>query len=1008
MRILFPFFLLKISFVKKSITFEYLKIMKIRYIIGIQFFLTIGLNFLLPAQTPVAIDSFNLYYDQKDYAKALEFWEHFEEGCKDFELLKNAGNCYLKASNYEQAFNFYDSAEKYNSGDIFRNKFILMTNRAITFYSLKNYPKTKTALSEAELFHKIHGPFELAGYHLCLGQYYNDIQESDSAEKYVLLALNGYLQRYESNSHHLLNVYSYLSTLYYYKFEYQISILFGEKGLDLIDGFTKNYHFRFLFNYKLACNYYSLKDWENAIYYFQKALENITSFDISYKSFIESALVYCYSKIDQDFSDSLFIFSSARSGCLDTVAYSYHLICYGKYLANQKKQYMNARNQYQRAFNLLEKKNGLYHEAIKDIYQILGTSSDFLLQYDSALHFYQRSIYCKYPEIDTSNYSSNPSHPHSDRWLLDLVGRKIRSLGKNRQQTLTEDSAMIINLHILANSEYYTRCLEDLMHDKTFLSDQMHVLREDIREYMLIGLDACYDLYTATGNSYYFDKGLSFSETGKYLLVKSMMDSKADKQRLPDNIAKTDADLYNRINNLHMQSSRLKASESKKNTRQIDSLGKSLFSLILQKDSLRNVILTQFPDFHKHETFHLSLDEIQNQLSPRQVLIEYFMQDTVLHAFYISATRIKWVRHEDHGEIRSAINDVVGFCNPIEKNPIEKNEYIIQAKFLFDQLLEAALNLNASANKIVIIPDGDLTSLPFEALLTEVADKNISYRYLPYVFRRFTIGYFHALRFVIPDNRNKRSETNTLLAIAPAFVQDSTAQFKWDGITIEEAGRETEYLLDLIGGEMLSGNKATKDNFISHSMGKDILHFATHGEVDPDNPFDSRLLLAPDSAFHEPQALYASEICCMNLDARLAVLSSCNTGRGKMLNGEGMISLAWAFQYAGCASVAMSLYPLDDGSARMIMTSFYINLKSGLPKDEALRQARMDFVENAVGIKTHPKYWAGIILTGDQSALFTGNMSMGMVFIALAVVVGLVVLIVMMRSRTRRKTRLKS
>jgi CHAT domain-containing protein len=121
----------------------------------------------------------------------------------------------------------------------------------------------------------------------------------------------------------------------------------------------------------------------------------------------------------------------------------------------------------------------------------------------------------------------------------------------------------------------------------------------------------------------------------------------------------------------------------------------------------------------------------------------------------------------------------------------------------------------------------------------------------------------------------------------------------------------------------------------------------------------------------EDGLLNTYEIYSMKLNCRMSVLSSCNSGSGKLQRGEGVISLARGFIYAGCPSIIMTLWTVEDKSGVDLMTSFYENLKTGQNKTEALRQAKLDFLENADPLKAHPYFWAGYVVIGDDTPLFT-------------------------------------
>ncbi|MEL6988581.1 MAG: CHAT domain-containing protein, partial [Bacteroidota bacterium] len=113
-----------------------------------------------------------------------------------------------------------------------------------------------------------------------------------------------------------------------------------------------------------------------------------------------------------------------------------------------------------------------------------------------------------------------------------------------------------------------------------------------------------------------------------------------------------------------------------------------------------------------------------------------------------------------------------------------------------------------------------------------------------------------------------------------------------------------------------------------------------------------------------------NELCNMNLNAQLAVLSACNTGSGSYKKGEGNMSLSRAFNYAGVPTTVHSLWKVPDEATSSIMLKFYEGLKNGLRKDEALKNAKSSYLENnVIPERAHPYYWAGFVLNGNESPI---------------------------------------
>jgi CHAT domain-containing protein len=146
-----------------------------------------------------------------------------------------------------------------------------------------------------------------------------------------------------------------------------------------------------------------------------------------------------------------------------------------------------------------------------------------------------------------------------------------------------------------------------------------------------------------------------------------------------------------------------------------------------------------------------------------------------------------------------------------------------------------------------------------------------------------------------------------------------------------------------------------------------VLHFATHGILDDESPLYSRLLFSRPTSAAEDGVLEAHEIMRLNLDADLAVLSACETGRGHVGAGEGLIGISWAFFVAGCPTTVVSQWKVNSASTTELMIEFHRALRSVSPKTrtraEALRRAAMKVRSNPA--YRHPFYWAAFVLVGD-------------------------------------------
>jgi CHAT domain-containing protein len=186
---------------------------------------------------------------------------------------------------------------------------------------------------------------------------------------------------------------------------------------------------------------------------------------------------------------------------------------------------------------------------------------------------------------------------------------------------------------------------------------------------------------------------------------------------------------------------------------------------------------------------------------------------------------------------------------------------------------------------------------------------------------------------------------------------------------------EVHSINKIIGGQVFIDENATEHNFKQNAGKYDILHLAMHTIVDTDDPMYTKMVFTQTNDSVEDNFLNTYELYNMNLSARMAVLSSCNTGKGRLQKGEGVISLARGFMYAGCPSVTMSLWEVEDKSGSILMKYYYEFLKKGESKAEALQSAKLKFLDGADPLKSHPYFWSGFVVIGNHDSLFRNNLS---------------------------------
>ncbi len=299
--------------------------------------------------------------------------------------------------------------------------------------------------------------------------------------------------------------------------------------------------------------------------------------------------------------------------------------------------------------------------------------------------------------------------------------------------------------------------------------------------------------------------------------------------------------------------------------------------------------------------------------------------------------------------------------------------------------------LGNDIQEIVVIPDRELYFVPFDALKDE-ADQ--------YLVANYTIYTENSLFLMsIPGQKVKKGIP--LLALAPfatsregADMQDTERRGRgMDLNPLPGSEVEIETIHDLFGGVMETGLSASEGFFNEKAQNSKIIHLSSHSYLDDEDPFFNSIVLAPGPGT-EDGYLQTHELYGLHLNTELLTLSACNTGLGSYMDGEGIISLATGFRTAGVKNIVMSLWSLPDDATSAVMKNFYTYLKAGKPKAEALRQAKLDYLEDADQNMAAPYFWAATVLTGKNSPLVSRTRStlfyggMGLIVLLLFILYG--------------------
>ncbi len=275
-------------------------------------------------------------------------------------------------------------------------------------------------------------------------------------------------------------------------------------------------------------------------------------------------------------------------------------------------------------------------------------------------------------------------------------------------------------------------------------------------------------------------------------------------------------------------------------------------------------------------------------------------------------------------------------------------------------------------SELIIVPDGVLGYVSFDALLSSLPEDEAYINTFSFLIKDFQISYAYSATLLMEMIQKDHHPNKRLLAFAPAFEGEETSD-KEIATMRKGLGRltfnepEVRSIQTLMGGDVYVKDQALASTFQSKAEEYQILHLSTHAKAVDETEGLSFLAFTEVADTVDHKFIYMNDLYNLKLNADLVVLSACETGLGELKKGEGILSIARAFTYAGAKSIVNSLWSVDDESTKFLMEHFYSYIKEGKRKDEALRLAKLDYLNSEN--MSDPFFWAAFIPVGDMSPI---------------------------------------
>ncbi len=294
---------------------------------------------------------------------------------------------------------------------------------------------------------------------------------------------------------------------------------------------------------------------------------------------------------------------------------------------------------------------------------------------------------------------------------------------------------------------------------------------------------------------------------------------------------------------------------------------------------------------------------------------------------------------------------------------------------LYDRLLRPVAGLLPPGDGLVVIPDGPVADLPFGALLTAPPAASGQQ---PFLVRSRALSTDLAASLVLDAGEPRPDFAVDLLAFGRSRFDAGGGRFRSRSGPL--LANLPNVATEIRGVEAFAGRRtaalddeATEARFEAEAGTARVVHIASHAEVDPAFPLNSRIYLWDDPEAADDGILHLFELQALSMPADLVVLSGCSTAAGETRAGEGTIGLQYAVRAAGARAAVATLWPVEDAATGELVESFYAGLADGLPADRALQRAQVAYLDTHDGAEASPYFWAATVLSGSPAPVPLGT-----------------------------------
>jgi CHAT domain-containing protein/tetratricopeptide (TPR) repeat protein len=454
-------------------------------------------------------------------------------------------------------------------------------------------------------------------------------------------------------------------------------------------------------------------------------------------------------------------------------------------------------------------------------------------------------------------------------------------------------------------------------------------------------IEAYTSLYLTTKNQKYLAEAFELQENTKFRTLKENLAFTSDKTNIKQ---------QNLLLEIQTLENTILIEQQKESNAKIEVIYKAI------KD--QNLLMSQLKSYKNNTTNNydkkIDLVQLKQKLKKEDAtVVVCFFGNKKTYIFTVTPSDIKVNSFINSPENRNTITTYIDYFTNASKINNDIEGYKLTSFRLY-KLLQLP---QKSSKNLIVIPDGLLSFVSFESLLTNKTSQK-KYSKLPYLLHDFTISYNTAISFYL-DSKKPSFDKNTVLGIFPIF-QNSQKELYF-------SKKELQNTQSVFAGKYLKNAEASFDHFKLNCHQYSILHLSTHA-------FSGDIQIPATISFYDKEVMY-NELSALKINPNLVVLSACETGLGKLYKGEGAMSIARGFQNTGASNMLFSLWSINDFTTSKIIENFYSNLNKRLTYSEANTSSKIQFL-NDVDIpnaKKSPYYWSAFVYYGALETNETHN-----------------------------------